>query len=164
MKKVLVIGCPGSGKSTFARKLHQITELPLFHLDLLYWNADKTTVEPTIFENRLREVIAQDAWIIDGNYGGTLELRLVACDAVFFLDYALDVCLAGIEARRGKPRSDMPWIEEEADEEFMEFVRSFPTESRPDILKLLEKYPNKCLFIFKDRSEADRFLTTLNKG
>lgn len=49
MKKVIVIGCPGSGKSTFSKALHKITDIPLFHLNMIFWNADKTTVgEKTI--------------------------------------------------------------------------------------------------------------------
>ncbi len=74
MKKVIVIGCPGSGKSTFSRSLHKKTGIPLHYLDMMYWNADKTTVEKSVFRERLAAVLATDAWIIDGNYGSTMEL------------------------------------------------------------------------------------------
>ena len=110
MKKAIVIGCPGSGKSTFSRALHEKTYLPLFHLDMMYWNADKTTVEKSVFLQRLSEVLAQDTWIIDGNYGSTMEMRLKECDTVFFLDFPYEVCLDGLLKRRGKPRTDMPWV------------------------------------------------------
>ena len=63
------------------------------------------------------EILATDEWIIDGNYGSTMELRLQACDTVIFLDYSLNVCLDGIKERRGKARTDMPWIENEEDAE-----------------------------------------------
>ena len=86
MKKIIVIGCPGSGKSTFSKALHKITDIPLCHLDMLFWNADKTTVEKHIFLNRLQRVMAGEQWIIDGNYASTLELRMQACDTVIFLD------------------------------------------------------------------------------
>ena len=119
MKKVIVIGCPGSGKSTVSRALHNKTGIPLYHLDMMYWNADKTTVEKSVFLERLYAVLEKDEWIIDGNYGSTMELRMAACDTVIFLDYPLDVCLGGIKERRGKPRSDMPWIETEEDSEFI---------------------------------------------
>ena len=91
VKKVIVIGCPGSGKSTFSKALNRITNIPLFHLDMIYWNEDKTTVEKTIFLDRLSKIIQDEEWIIDGNYNSTMELRMSACDTVIFLDYPLDL-------------------------------------------------------------------------
>ncbi len=161
MKKVIVIGCPGSGKSTFARALQKKTGLPLYYLDMLYWNADKTTVPKDIFRARLAERLAENAWIIDGNYGSTMEARMAACDTVFFLDYDPAVCLAGIRERQGKPRADMPWIETEDDEEFLTFVREYNEKSRPDVLALLEKYQEKQIVVFRTRDEADSFLKDL---
>ena len=158
MKKIIVIGCPGSGKSRFSRALHSRTGIPLYHLDLMYWNADKTTVEKSVFLERLTAVLERDAWIIDGNYGSTLETRLRGCDTVFFLDYPAEVCLDGIRERRGKPRSDMPWIETEEDAEFMEFVRSYNEQQRPKVLSLLERYGDKNVVVFTDREQADAFL------
>ena len=158
MKKIIVIGCPGSGKSTFARALHQSTGIPLYHLDMMYWNADKTTVEKDVFLARLRAVLEKDAWIIDGNYASTMALRVAACDTVIFLDYPLDVCLDGIRERRGKPRDDMPWIETEDDAEFIEFVRRYRAEQRPQVLALLDEYSSrKTVLIFKSREETQAF-------
>ena len=162
MKKVIVIGCPGSGKSTFARALHNKTGIPLYHLDMMYWNADKTTVEKSVFLERLSVVLAKDEWIIDGNYGSTMELRMAACDTVIFLDYPLDVCLDGIKERRGKPRSDMPWIETEEDAEFIEFIKKYNEQQKPKVLGLLEKYSDKNIIIFKNREQADAFLNGEN--
>ena len=158
MKKIIVIGCPGSGKSTFSRALHKITGIPLFHLDLLKWNADRTTVEKAVFLKRLAEAMEKEDWIIDGNYGSTMEARLQACDTVIFLDYPLEVSLSGIEERKGKPRPDMPWVETEEDTEFMEFIKSYNTQSRPKVMELLDKYCDKNIVIFRSRKEADEFL------
>ena len=162
MKKVIVIGCPGSGKSTVSRALHNKTGIPLYHLDMMYWNADKTTVEKSVFLERLSTVLEKDEWIIDGNYGSTMELRMTACDTVIFLDYPLDVCLDGIKERRGKSRSDMPWIETEEDAEFIEFIKSYNEQQKPKVLELLEKYSDKNIVIFKSREEADAFLNGEN--
>ena len=83
---------------------------------------------------------------------------MAACDTVIFLDYPLDVCLGGIKERRGKPRSDMPWIETEEDAEFIEFIKSYNEQQKPKVLELLEKYRDKNIIIFKSREEADLFL------
>ena len=162
MKKVIVIGCPGSGKSTVSRALHNKTGIPLYHLDMMYWNADKTTVEKKVFLERLSVVLEKDEWIIDGNYGATMELRMAACDTVIFLDYPLDVCLDGIKERRGKPRSDMPWIETEEDEEFIEFIKSYNEQQKPKVLELLQKYSDKNIIILESREQADAFLNGEN--
>ena len=158
MKKVIVIGCPGSGKSTVSRALHNKTGIPLYHLDMMYWNADKTTVEKSIFLERLAAGLEKDEWIIDGNYGSTMELRMAACDTVIFLDYPLDICLDGIRERRGKPRSDMPWIETEEDAEFIEFIRNYNGQQKPEVLELLKKYGDKNIIILKSREQVDAFL------
>ena len=163
MKKVLVIGCPGSGKSTFSRALHSALGLPLYHLDMLYWNADKTTVEKSVFLQRLEEALKKDRWIIDGNYLSTMELRLKNCDTVIFLDYPLSTCIGGVLERLGKPRSDMPWTETKEDEEFMDFIKSFEEKSRPEVMKLLEKYKEKKILVFTSREQGDEFLKGLTK-
>ena len=161
MNKVIVIGCPGGGKSTFARMLHEKTGLPLYYLDLMYWNADRTTVDRAVFHERLHATMEKESWIIDGNYASTMEMRLAACDTVFFLDYSLEVCLAGIDARRGKSRPDMPWVETEGDEEFIAFIKNYGADSRPKVMELLGRYSDKNIVIFKTRAEADTFLETM---
>lgn len=158
MKKIIVIGCPGSGKSTFARALHHKMGIPICHLDTLFWNADKTAVEKSVFRERLTRVLEMNAWIIDGNYASTMEIRMAACDTVFFLDYPTDVCLAGVKARIGKPRGDMPWIETEEDAEFVEFIKGYNKEQKPKVLALLTQYRHKDIFVLKDRKQADAVL------
>ena len=161
MKKVIVIGCPGGGKSTFARMLYEKTGLPLYYLDQMYWNADRTTVDRAVFHERLRSTIEKESWIIDGNYGSTMEMRMEACDTVFFLDYSLEVCLSEIEERRGKSRPDMPWVEDEVDEEFIAFIKNYSTDSRPKVMELLGRYSDKNIVIFKTRAEAAAFFENM---
>ena len=158
MKKIMIIGCPGSGKSTLAVALHKKTGIPVCHLDMLYWNADKTIVEKSVFLERLAKVLGSDAWIMDGNFSSTMDARMAECDTVIFRDYPTDLCLAGVRERRGKPRPDMPWIETEEDAGFMEFIKGFATQRRPQILALIEKHRGKAVFVFTSRAQADAFL------
>ena len=162
MNKVIIIGCPGSGKSTFGRKLKEITGLPLYHMDRMYWNEDRTTVAKEVFIDRLRTVMDNSEWIIDGNYGASMEMRFKDCDTVFFLDYPTEVCIDGVEKRKGKPRPDMPWFENDnTDEDFISFINNYNSESRPKVIKLMEKYSSCNIIVFHSRTEADDFLVTL---
>lgn len=162
MKRVIVIGCPGSGKSCLSRRLHDKTGIPLHHLDLMNWNADGTPVERELFLERLIDVLCTDSWIVDGNYGSTMERRIKACDTILFLDLPTDVCLDGIRARRGKPRDDILWVETKEDESFVEFVRSYNDTQRPKVIDLLEKYGDKRVIILKSREEIDDFFENLD--
>ncbi|MBQ4517686.1 MAG: adenylate kinase [Clostridia bacterium] len=162
MEKVIIIGCPGSGKSTFGRKLKHITGLPLYHLDMMFWNEDKTTVSKEIFVERLHEVMSNPKWIIDGNYGSSMEMRIRESDTVFFLDYPTNVCIEGIESRKGQPRSDMPWIENgNTDKDFIDFINKYNSESRPKVISILEKYPSKNIVVFRSRVESEEYLLAL---
>lgn len=143
MKRVIVIGCPGAGKSTFARRLSAKTGLPLYYLDMIWHLPDRTTLSREEFVTRLEEIVARDEWIIDGNYLHTMPFRLQNCDTVFFFDLPTDVCLAGAEERIGKEREDMPWTEERLDEEFRQWIMDFPIQQLPVINSLLSEYKQK---------------------
>lgn len=158
MKRILVVGCPGGGKSTFAKKLHQRTNLPLYHLDLIWHKADKTTITREEFDQRLQGILQTDAWIIDGNYSRTLEMRLQQCDKVFLLDFPTEVCLQGARSRVGRPHNDLPFVEETFDPEFEQWIRDFSAKELPKVYALLETYSQVSTTIFKSREELNRFL------
>ncbi len=159
MKKVIVIGCPGSGKTTFAEKLHKKTGLPLYYLDAIWHKPDRTHISRDEFDDRIGEILALDEWIIDGNYSRTIERRLAACDTVFLFDLPTEVCLEGATDRLGKGRYDMPWISTELDPKFKNEIIEFRKKKLPQIYDLIEKYgQNKKIVIFKLRKETDVFL------
>ena len=165
MKKVIVIGCPGAGKSTFARGLRDVSGLPLHYLDMLCHKPDKTNISRGEFDDRLSEILNHSEWIIDGNYRRTLETRLRACDTVFMLDFPLEICLEGAASRIGKSREDMPWAETEFDEEFKIQIMDFGKKELPEIYESIEKLgKNKEIHIFKSRREADDYLKTMRLG
>ena len=159
MKKIIIIGCPGSGKTTFAEKLRDKTKLPLYYLDAIWHKPDRTHISRDEFDELLGDILRKDAWIIDGNYGRTLERRLSACDTVFFFDLPTEVCLEGAIARLGKKRPEMPWFDTDLDPQFEAEIKGFRENSLPTVYRLIEKYKvDKAIVIFKSREQADAFL------
>ena len=161
MKKIIVIGCPGSGKTTFAKKLHNKFGIPLFHLDAIWHKPDKTHISRESFDSHLSEILALDEWIIDGNYQRTLEKRLNVCDTVFLFDLPVEVCLDGAVSRLGKKRCDMPWIDTELDPRLKREIEEFPSKNLPAIYSILDRYKDKKIVVFKSREQADDFLYSL---
>ena len=159
MNRIIVIGSPGAGKSTFARKLKEKTGLPLYYLDMIFHRPDKTTVTREEFDQKLQAILQTDNWIIDGNYQRTLSLRFEACTDVFFLDFSLELCLEGAAARIGTARDDMPWVEQEFDSEFRQYILDFPKDQLPQIYDLIEKYRDiRRITVFHSREEMDKWL------
>ncbi len=159
MKRVMVIGCPGAGKSTFSRKLQEKTGLPLYYLDMIWHRPDRTNVSREEFDERLGEITRRDQWILDGNYLRTMKVRLEASDTVFLLDYPLEVCLEGAISRIGKRREDLPWVETELDPEFRQWILDFQKDQMPEIRRLLEQYGvGREVNVFCSREEGEMYL------
>lgn len=162
MKKVIVIGCPGSGKTTFAEKLNRCTGLPLFYLDAIWHKPDKTHISRDEFDKIVSKIFELDQWIIDGNYSRTVEKRIQNCDTVFLFDLPTNLCLQGAVARLGKSRYDVPWIDTKLDPKFKKEIEDFPNKVLPTIYEFLEKYKaDKKIVIFKSRLQADEYLNDM---
>lgn len=157
--RITVLGCPGSGKSTFARALAARTGLPLIHLDSVWWRADGSHISRDEFDRALAELLAGEKWIMDGDYSRTYEVRLRAADTVIFFDYPEDVCMAGIVGRLGEERPDMPWTESALDPELVAMVKNYARDNRPVLLDLLRRYADRQVLVFTDRTRADRWLS-----
>ena len=162
MKRIIVIGCPGSGKTTFAEKLNSKMKIPLFYLDAIWHKPDKTHISREEYDMRLSQILSYDSWIIDGNYSRTIESRISACDTVFLFDLPAEICLEGAISRLGKERYDMPWIDIELDPKLKEEIEQFSSKNLPLIYNLLEKYNDKNIIIFKSREAADAFAEGVN--
>ena len=160
MKRVIVIGCPGAGKSTFAHKLAENTGLPLHYLDMIWHRADRTVIGREEFDRQLDKLVIEDEWIIDGNYARTLPIRLAHCDTVFLFDLPLDVCIEGAKSRLGTERVDMPWVDDELDSEFLQWIIDFPRDVVPEIERHLKNF-DKTIIRFYSREEADNYIESL---
>lgn len=143
MRRVLVIGCPGAGKSTLTRALAETLGLPAVYLDRLWWKSGWINRTREEFDARLDAALAEDAWVMDGNYLRTLPRRLERCDAVLFLDYPRRLCLSRALRRilrwRGRTRPDMAeGCPERLDPAFIRWIWDFHRTQRPRGLELLD--------------------------
>lgn len=164
MKKIIVIGCPGSGKSFFSKKLSEITNIPKFHLDVLFWKENWVKTPRDEFLNKILDIVNNnDSFILDGNYHHTLDFRMNLADTIFYLDLPVEVCLESEKQRRGKPREDLPsYLKEEGeDQDFIDFIKSFDLNRKGHILELLEKHKDKNIIVFKSREEVNQYLLKL---
>ena len=148
MRKVLVIGSCGSGKSVFSRRLGELTRLPVIHLDSHFWQPGWVETEKSAWKDRVTSLLAGEAWIIDGNYSGTMDLRLESCDTVIFLDLPRHICTWRVIKRviqnYGRTREDLaPDCPEKFDLSFIKWTWNYRTRSRPAVIKRLERVQDR---------------------
>ncbi|PYT00295.1 MAG: AAA family ATPase [Acidobacteria bacterium] len=167
MKKVLVIGSCGSGKSVFSRQLGEVTGLPVVHLDRYFWSAGWTEPDREVWRVQVEEFLKRDSWIIDGNYGATMEMRLAHCDTVVFLDLPRHVCTWRVMKRtvtyRGRTRPDLAdGCPEKFDWSFIKWTWNYPTRSRPHVLERLSRVADKVNIVtLSTHRDVETYLRTL---
>ena len=145
IKRILVIGCGGSGKSTFAVQLARATGLKLYHLDSFYWQPGWNHPPAGQWEGTVEKLIREDEWIIDGSYFGTLEMRLKRAEAVILFDLPRMICLWRVFKRRiqnsGGRRLGMPdGCPERIYGSFVKWILRYPEKSRPLVLEKLNRF------------------------
>lgn len=167
MRKVIVIGCPGSGKSTFSITLAKATSLPLIHLDAIYhqeiWSSDPETKKAQ-WKEKVEDLVKAESWIIDGNYKSTMQIRIEAADTIIFLDYPRYLSLWRTLLRRwkfrNKKRVDMPatW-KEQISWDFIMLIWNYDKEQRSNVLRQLKLHnARKEIHILSSPKTADKFL------
>ena len=167
MRRVLVLGCPGAGKSTLARSLGEALSLPVVHLDKLWWKSGWINRTEGEFDALLDAVLLGEEWVIDGNYLRTLPRRLERCDAVVLLDYPRRVCLFRALRRilswRGRTRPDMAAdCPERLDGEFVRWIWEFNRTQRPQVLELLDGWTGE-KHVFRSPKDCASFLAKLER-
>lgn len=171
MEKVIIIGCGGAGKSTLALRLGIVLGRKVYHLDALYWKPGWVTTEKAEWKERISQILEEESWIMDGNYGGTMDMRADAADSIIFLDYSTPRCLYGIFKRRimyhGKTRPDMnEGCPERLDWEFIKWVAQYKRHKAPAIIKKLDdlKLQGKTVYHFTSPRETEEFLAKLSES
>ena len=166
MERIMIIGCGGSGKSTLAQQLGEKLGLPVVHLDKLFWTPGWVSVPKEEFDRRHQAAIAQEKWIIDGNFDRTIPLRLQRCDAVIYLDFSRFACLLGVLKRvlttYGKVRPDMgEGCPERIDLDFLKWVWNFNKNKRERNYRLLKEAEGVRVIVLKNRRAVKNFLSEL---
>ena len=166
MERIMIIGCGGSGKSTLARQLGDKLGLPVVHLDRLFWTPGWVSISKEEFDRVHEEAISKEKWIIDGNFGRTIPLRLQRCDTVIYLNFSRFACLMGVLKRvlttYGKVRPDMgAGCPERIDLDFLKWVWSFNKNERERNYRLLREAEHTRVIILKNRRQVRKFLAEL---
>ncbi|WML44591.1 DNA topology modulation protein [Neobacillus sp. PS3-40] len=164
MKKIVLIGSGGSGKSTLARQLGEKLKINIYHLDALFWKPNWVGVPRDEQIKVQNDLVKKDEWIIDGNYGGTMDIRLNAADTIIFLDISRTICVYRAFKRmlkyRNKTRPDMgEGCEERFSFEFFKWIWEYPKTKSPKILERLEQLSKeKEVIILKSTKDVENFL------
>lgn len=163
MERIVIIGCGGAGKSTLARQLGEKLDIPVVHLDKLFWRPGWVQVSKEEFDKLHREALAREKWIMDGNFDRTMAERITRSDTVIYLDFSRFACLMGVLKRvfttYGKVRPDMSeGCPERIDWEFLKWVWDFNKNKREKNYRLLNEAEGKETIVLKNRRAVKKFL------
>ena len=163
----MIIGNGGAGKSTLAVKMGQCLGLPVIHLDQKHWQPGWVPTPHEVWDERLRELVARECWIMDGNYARTQEMRMERADTIILLDFPAWLCVWRVFKRvfesYGKVRPDLaPGCPEQfPDLEFLLWIWRFGRRSRPSLMARLEKHrAGRKVFILTGPRDVRRFLSS----
>ena len=168
MERIILIGCGGAGKSTLARQLGDKLNLPVIHLDKLFWKPGWVESTKEEIDAKILEEMQKPKWIMDGNYNRTLPERIKYCDAVIYLDFSRLACLMGVLKRivttYGTVRADMgEGCPERIDLDFLKWVWNFNKKHRERYYRLLNEAEGVETIVLKNRRAVKKFLASLEE-
>jgi adenylate kinase family enzyme len=161
-QRIVIIGCGGSGKTHLANQLAALHQLPLTHLDALYYDAEWNPLPTDEFQAAQQSLVAGDRWLIEGNYASTLPIRLAAADTVVFLDLPAATCLLGVLQRRWRYRGGQhrDGVYDRITWSFVRYIWGYRTTMRPRVRELLDQHGSHTrLVTLTSRRQARRYLT-----
>lgn len=166
MERIIIIGCGGAGKSTLARQLGDKLNIPVVHLDRLFWKPGWVEETPEEFDRKLAAELEKPCWIMDGNFNRTMPQRVAKCDTIIYLDFSRFACLLGVVKRvvttYGKVRPDMgEGCPERIDFEFLKWVWNYSKNKRELNYRLLNEAAHAETIVLKNRRSVKRFLQQL---
>lgn len=170
-QKILVVGPGGAGKSTFSKKLSEVLNIPVYHLDRIYWLPNWEHISREEFIEKVHEITSTDKWIIDGNYSGSLEERVPLAEVIIFLDFNIFMCVNSAIKRafksRKKQRDDLTeGCIEKIDKNFIDFLNwiwVFRKKNRPKMLAIFDKFDTP-IIRFENRKQLYKYLEQIKKG
>lgn len=168
MNRIIIIGCAGSGKSTLSLALGKSTNLPVYHLDRVFWKPNWEQISPEEWQHYVSTLVLQPSWIIDGNYSNTMEIRLKRANIVIFLDFPRYLCLWRVIKRRfqyhNKTRPDInDECKENLDLEFLRWIWKYPKRSRPRTMEFLAQYARShTLFHIRKKKQMKHLIKNIN--
>ena len=168
-RRILVVGCGGAGKSTFARRLANALSLPVIHLDVHYWRPGWQDPDGKEWGAQVATLAAAPEWIMDGNFSNTFDIRMPRADTLIWLDYSRSTCMRRVLWRTltgyGRSRPDLPkGCPEQFDLTFLRYVWSFPSKHRPRIVSAIDRFGGHLrVFRLERDSDADALLAAAGR-
>lgn len=166
--KIMIMGSAGAGKSTVARKLGEVYDVPVFHLDQCFWKPGwvmSTPEEQTEIHDKLME---KDDWIIDGNYSAFFETRAEHADKIIYLNVGRWQSFYRVLKRyflnRGKTRIDMAeGCEEKLDWEFLVWIWNYHSKDKYKWMEKLESIEDREVIILQNTKALNEYLSNLKE-
>lgn len=168
MERVAILGCGGSGKSYVARELGRLLNLPITHMDAVYFDDQWNPLPLEKFEAAQRELVAAPRWVIDGNYNSTIQVRLEPADTVLFMDLPTHVCLWGIvsrQLRHGRGQKDRNGVYNRINRDVLRYVLGYRRKMRPRVLAKIDQHASGARVIaLTSRRHTRRFLRQVSSS